>query len=436
MNKYLDNDSISSYKYNPRGLKTIAFIGVISSLISIGFLVIGGEFSPGFKTFMNFIWYPFVGLGYCVSGIALGFNYYNNKHQSFKSWVYGHRRFFFYFYIIAFFVIITFLISLAILQKNNHNLVKLGILINTKHPDLGWTNNPNNWYGFIFLYTLIPLQNFNIIGTTFIVSLFWFNIFGFLLVNFLNKYGFKWNTLLLVILVMYCFFTHISDEIAKHNAWIKTNQPWMSEIKRFSAFINTVTLFYFGLYMRKYMRIWKFKYSVSLLTIITITFIIVQTILDFVWYKKFNLNFVLASGIASPGTILLSWLWVNSCVGFNLTNNKTQNRFINFSNNFINHVSAFSYPFWFQMAGISGRFIYGYLIINLLVGIPVKEAWYPRILLVFETKPYQNDYIFSFLIIFMMIIVPFIYYWLAKYLNILMLKIDNLVARKTNSKTV
>lgn len=55
MTKYIENNALSTYTFNPKGLKAIIFIGVFSSLISIGFLVIGGDVSLGFKVFFNFI---------------------------------------------------------------------------------------------------------------------------------------------------------------------------------------------------------------------------------------------------------------------------------------------------------------------------------------------------------------------------------------------
>ncbi|MDC4163075.1 hypothetical protein [Mycoplasma bradburyae] len=436
MKKYIDNNSLSNYKFNINGLRAIIFIGVVSSLASIGFLVIGGQLSVGFKIFLNLIWFPFIGLGYCVSAIALGFNIYTDKHLTFKQYIYKNKLFYFYFYIAAFIIILIFVITLVILQNKNDKLLELGITALKeieKDQVIGWGTDPYKWYGYIFLYTLFPTQNYNIIGTSFIVSLFWFNLFGFLIINFLNKSGFAANTLLIVTLISYCFFTHISSLIANEFPTIGMDNPWLSKIHRYSSFINTISLFYFGLYMRKYMRIWKFKFSVLMLSILTAIAIVAQTILDFKTNRINKYNFALASGYASPLIFLLSWLWINSCVGFNLESKTTKNKFINSFNKFSKHI-GFCYPLWFQLAGWTSRFIYGYLILHIIFGIDVEPAWYPLTLLRFATNQDTNNILFSFLIIFNVIVIPFMYYLPAKYLLKALNKIDTYIQNKRKNK--
>ncbi|QZX48968.1 hypothetical protein [Mycoplasma sp. E35C] len=434
MKKYLDNDSITNYKFNPRGLNAIVFIGVIGSLISIGFLVINGDVSPGFKMFMNIIWYPLVGVGYCISAFGIGFSFYSNKKQRFKQYVYNNKRFFFYFYTCAVIVIIIFLITLGILQKNNDNLIQLGILANKIDPKHGWTDNPNNWYGFIFLYILIPTQNYNILGTAFIVSLFWFSLFGYLINNFLNKYGFAINTTIIVILLAFVFFNHISFEIANSNPELANKNTWLRNVFLYSQFPNTIILFYIGMYIRRYVRIWKFKPSVIWLSILTIAGIVGQILMDYLYYKQFSLyNFNLANGVASPLIVVLSWLWLNAFLSYNLDDKQTNNKFIHCCNKLNDHL-IMAYSFWFILVGWSARFIYGYLFVHIFANVPVNVAWYPRSMLTFKTTAQQNDYIFSFLIIFVVIVVPLVYYWPAKYLSILLDKIDRWRINKKQAK--
>ncbi|WP_027121849.1 hypothetical protein [[Mycoplasma] imitans] len=433
MTKYIENNALSTYKFNPRGLKAIIFIGVFSSLVSIGFLMIGGDVSPGFKVFFNFIWYPFVGLGYCISAIAIGFDVYTHKHLTFKQYIYKNRFFYFCFYTCAIISIIIFIITLTILRNRNDNLVQLGILANKNDPLLGWGTNPKNWYGFVFLYTLLPLANYNVIGTTFVVTLFWFNLFGFLIINFLNKFGFFWNTLLIVILVTYCFFTHICLSIATENEAVGKANPWLFEVFRYSGIINTMTLFYFGLYMRKYIRIWKFKFSLITLGVLTLSAIVIQTVLDFTYYKKIVFDFILANAYASPLILILSWLWLNTFLGYNTNDKRSNSKFINQFNKLTNHI-GFCYPLWFQLVGWTSTFVFGYLFINIIGKVDINPSWYQSIKLSFKLSAEQNNSVFVSLIFFNLIIIPAVYYYPAKFMVFALRKIDQGIANKRESK--
>ncbi|QMT98377.1 hypothetical protein H3143_02640 [Mycoplasma tullyi] len=435
MTKYIENNALSTYTFNPRGLKAIIFIGVFSSLISIGFLVIGGDVSLGFKVFFNFIWYPFIGLGYCISALAIGFDVYTHKHLTFKQYIYKNRFFYFCFYTCAFLSIIIFIITLSVLRSQNSPLVDLGILANKKDPLLGWGTNPKNWYGFVFLYTLVPLVNYNIIGTTFVATLFWFNLFGFLIINFLNKAGFFWNTFLIVILVAYCFFSHLCLSVATENTEIAHKNPWLFEVFRYSGFINTMTLFYFGLYMRKYMRIWKFKFSVTTLVVLTVAAIVAQTVLDFTYYKKITFDFVFANAYASPLILILSWLWLNTCLGYNLDNKKTKSRFIGHFNKFTHHIN-FCYPIWFQLAGWTSTFVFGYLFINIIAGVDINPSWYQTLKLSFKLNADQNNAIFISLMIFNMFVIPVAYYYPSKFMLYALKKIDQKVELRRNNQLI
>ncbi|ADC31235.1 hypothetical domain protein [Mycoplasmoides gallisepticum str. F] len=433
MTKYIENNELSTYTFNPRGLKAIIFIGVFSSLISIGFLVICGDVSLGFKVFFNFIWYPFIGLGYCISALAIGFDVYTHRHLTFKQYVYKNRFFYLCFYSCAVISIIVFIITLSVLRSTNSHLVELGVLANKNDPLLGWGTNPKNWYGFVFLYTLVPLANYNVIGTTFVVTLFWFNLFGFLIINFLNRVGFFWNTFLIVILVTYCFFSHLSLSVATENTEIGKNNPWLFEVFRYSGIINTMTLFYFGLYMRKYMRIWKFKCSVTTLVVLIVSAIVAQTVLDFTYYKKIAFDFILANAYASPLILILSWLWLNTFLGYNLESKKTKSKFIHQFNRFTNHI-GFCYPIWFQLVGWTSTFIFGYLFINIIAKVDINPSWYQGLRLSFKLNADQNNAIFISLMFFNMFVVPVAYYYPAKFMVYLLNKIDHKIRTKRKNK--
>lgn len=369
-------DSYSSTHENPNK-KALNFARIylsLSSIISIVLLQFVPNYSESFKIFLNLFWYPSVNIGLTTSGFIIGYDFYTKYHISWKNWIKNFKEYYLSYYFYAFLIIIVGLISFAIIQNTgNLELYKSQNSNNLLYEiNYGWSNNSNNWYGFIFLYSLIPTQNFYILGTTFVVTFFFFILLAPFIFNFMNKIKYSNCTIFVFALGFISCFLSTWSSLFNSIPQFRNNLPWFQNVNMFTNWIQISFLFIFGFYIRKYTKIIPWKIALTIFIILVISFFSIETTLDFVLKdlgKNINLPnnfnvFYLGAGICTIPIIILSYLFLNICAQYK--SYKMPSSFVNKMNVF-NEKNQKYIPDQFMLVGISTRMIYGILFLKIIL---------------------------------------------------------------------
>lgn len=148
---------------------------------SIAFFQFANNFSPEFKVVYNILWFPFFQLGLTYSCFMIGFDYYTDRPIKWKAWMRNHANFYKTYYFWAVVAVVCGMIGLAVLQKFNPDaLLPLGAQVPSAVPWQGYTGVDNQapWYGFIALYSLVPIESYYVVGTSMVTAWFWFIFVG------------------------------------------------------------------------------------------------------------------------------------------------------------------------------------------------------------------------------------------------------------------
>ena len=356
---------------------------LLVSVISIVLLQFTPHYSESFKIFLNFIWFPGVNLGLTASGFILGYDFYTEYHISWKKWMREKLSFYITYYFYAICVIIVGVISLAIMQNTNFELsIYNAPLVNNNFLstiNYGWTTNPNAWYGFIALYSLIPLSNFYIIGTLFVVTLFFFLIFAPFIFNFMNKISFSWCTTFFTIFTLIaCFLSTWSDVFAVNPNFRES----FSQYTYVNLFTNWFLIFYLfiaGFYIRKYTKIIPWKIALLIFLSLSLIYFSVETGLDFLFQNlkgsnqisnEFNV-FYLGTGICSLPNLVMSYLFLNIFATYRSRKKLTYKakKLILFAETSQKHISD-----QFILIGVCSRFFLGIILFKVLLNYDISSA--------------------------------------------------------------
>lgn len=311
--------------FNKKALNMAKVILPLLSLLCISLFQFQPHYSPEFKVFLNLFWYPCFNIGLTFSGIMIGFDYYTNEQIRWKEWVANHRRFYASYYFYAVIVIIVGLIALAIVQATNPEFQKNHLVAPItegnflSQSNYGWTDNPSNWYGFLILYSLVPTQNFYVLGTVFVATLFFFILVGPFIYNWMNRISFSACTTFVCTLLVLALFLSTWSETFFFNPYFRQDLPWFNYVNLFTNWFLIAFMFILGFYIRKYMKAIPWRIATVCFVGLSIIFFVAETTLDFTLQdfgtdlnqpNKFN-TFYIGSGICSLPILLLSYLAVN-----------------------------------------------------------------------------------------------------------------------------
>ncbi|WP_033159889.1 hypothetical protein [Mycoplasmoides alvi] len=403
-NSWHDRYSCTHKKPNPIGLNFARMYLLFVSVVSIVLLQFTPNYSASFKIFLNFIWYPGLSIGLTASGFILGYDFYTDKHIFWKEWMKKQIPFYFSYYFYATLTIIIGVLTFLIIQNTHLNLSTYIAPKNDNNflsqINYGWTDNISNWYGFLILYTLIPMQNFYILGTIFVVTLFFFLFFAPFIFNFLNKISFSSCTTLIVIFTLIACFLSTWSDVFVANPKFREDIPEYSYINLFTNWFLIFYLFLAGFYIRKYTKVIPWKIALIIFVIFSLICFSLETWLDFWYYNLSSINglingfnvFYIGANICSLPTLILSYLFLNIVSSYNSF--KTKSNFLVKINHF-NEINQKFISDQFMLVGLLTRLFIGILFFkitfnldlsvnsnqNLLVGNSINKEWWGWLLI-------------------------------------------------------
>lgn len=346
----------------------------ITSLICIVTLQFQAYYSPGFKVFLNLIWYPGINIGLTTLAFGIGYDYFTPYKIRWKIWMRQHSNFYCSYYFYAFLIIVVGWISFGIASSSNDAFFSgtdsIGLMTNNglANSNYGWTNDVNLRYLFIVIYSLIPLQNFFILGTVFVVTWFFFIFFAPFIFNKMNKMNFRSNSLIIIFLLIISWFLSMWGQVFSYSGSLRGQIPWYQYMTQYSGWIIILSFFLTGFYIRKYLEIIPWKIALLAFSILALVFFGVETGLDY-HFDNFN-NFYLGAGIASAPILILSFLALNIFTGFT-TKKQKKSKFVLGINQFFEY-SQYYITDQFLLMGIATRMILGVLIMHYIAGVDIQ----------------------------------------------------------------
>ncbi len=241
----------------------------------------------------------------------------------------------------------------------------------------GWTADANNWYGFIFLYTLVPTQNFYVLGTIFVVTFFYFMIFAPFVFNFMNRISFGSCTAFVCALGLVACFLSTWSDVFFADPNLQAMHPWFGNVTLFTNWFLLSFMFVFGFYMRKYTKVIPWRIALAMFGGFCALLFAAETAMDYAYASLgsevgmangFN-AYYLGGGICSLPILLLSYLFINVCASY--CSAKTPRPFVAAMNSF-NESHQKYIPEQFIMVGIASRMIYGVLFLKVILGLDVR----------------------------------------------------------------
>ncbi|WP_027123848.1 hypothetical protein [Mycoplasmoides pirum] len=370
---FQDSYTNSHLTPNLRALNFARLYLMFSNILNIVLLQFTPYYSEAFKIFLNLIVWPTTSIGLTATGFIMGYDFYTHYHISWHSWIKGKSKFYYTYFFYSFWIIIIGCISYAIFQNTNPNFLsnvccsKLDQFNSLSQSNYGWTNNPNNWYGFLILYTLVPTQNFHTFGTIFPIIFFFFALIAPFIFNFMNKMKFSTCTTFVVILTVVAVFLSTWEDTFKANPSFKEQMPWYNYINIFTSWYLICYLFVAGFYVRKYTKVIPWKIALTIFLSICLSFFVIETTTDFLIKKSFN-TFYIGTGACSLHVLILNILFINICASFK--SKKEPSNFIH-KINVINEKHQSFISDQIMLVGVISRMLIGLIFFKVILNFDI-----------------------------------------------------------------
>lgn len=371
-------------QYNIKSWNLGKTLYTIASLASIAFFQFTNNFSLEFKMVLNILWFPFFQIGLTYSCFLVGFEYYTDRPIKWTAWMRMHAGFYKTYYFWAIITIACALIALGILQSAQDTSVLDSF--KARDPGVvpwdGYSTNPNAWYGLMVLYSLVPLQNYYIVGTSMIAAWFWFIFVAPFFYNWMNRVKFSTCTFWMVVgLIIALFFSGWTDFVWTGPTEITQSNPaaW-DGIGNYTTWYLIIYMMLAGFYIRKYTRVIPWRKALLWFVIIAVVCIVLESIMDvFGAYGQLHIykhsegynNFFIGASFCSLPIMVLSWLAINVFAQWTPKHHKPPspaivawNRFNDYGQKYLGDL--------FALIGLGTKAVFGMLILRIGLGMDIR----------------------------------------------------------------